>query len=58
MWLVFSKLKLVRWGSGTAAVLTGAFILSVFEAMFNYLTPSGSIVVISRVVEVAPNVSG
>jgi len=60
VWRVFSKLKLVRWGwgSGTAAVLTGAFILSVFEAMFNYLTPSGSFVVISRVVEVAPNVFG
>ncbi|WP_213288797.1 HlyD family secretion protein [Bradyrhizobium sp. sGM-13] len=60
VWLIFSKLKLVRWGwaSGTVAVLIGAFILAVFLAMFNYLTPSGSFVVISRVVEVAPNVSG
>jgi multidrug resistance efflux pump len=60
LWLIFSKLKLVRWGwvSGSAAVLIGAFILAVFMAMFNYLTPSGSFVVISRVVEVAPNVSG
>ena len=60
VWLIFSRLKLVRWGwaSGTAAVLIGAFILAVFMAMFNYLTPSGSFVVISRVVEVAPNVSG
>jgi multidrug resistance efflux pump len=60
VWLIFSRLKLVRWGwvSGSLAVLIGAFILAVFMAMFNYLTPSGSFVVISRVVEVAPNVSG
>ena len=60
LWLIFSKLKLVRWGwaSGSVAVLIGAFILSVFMAMFNYLTPSGSFVVISRVIEVTPNVSG
>ena len=60
MWLVFSKLKLVRWGwgSGTVAVLIGAFILVVFLAMFNFLTPSGSLVIASRVVEVTPNVSG
>jgi multidrug resistance efflux pump len=60
VWLIFSRLKLVKWGwaSGTFAVLTGAFILAVFMAMFNYLTPSGNFVVVSRVVEVAPNVSG
>jgi multidrug resistance efflux pump len=60
VWLVFSRLKLVRWGwgSGTVTVLVGAFILAVFLALFNYLTPSGSVVVVSRVVEVAPNVSG
>ncbi|MEH2556236.1 multidrug resistance efflux pump [Bradyrhizobium algeriense] len=60
LWLVFSKLKLVRWGwgSGTVAVLIGASILAVFLAMFNYLTPSGSFVVISRVAEITPNVSG
>ncbi|WP_247344709.1 HlyD family secretion protein [Bradyrhizobium sp. 61] len=60
VWLIFSKLKLVRWGwgSGTAAVLIGAFILAVFVALFNYLTPSGSFVVGSRVTEVTPNVSG
>jgi multidrug resistance efflux pump len=60
VWLLFSKLKLVRWGwgSGTVAVLIGAFILAVFLAMFNYLTPSGSFVVASRVVEITPNVSG
>ena len=60
VWLVFSRLKLLRWGwgSGTATVLIGAFILSVFVALFNYLTPSGSFVVIFRVMEVTPNVSG
>ena len=60
VWLVFSKFKLLRWGwaSGTFAALIGAFILAVFLAMFNYLTPSGSFVVGSRVVEIAPNVSG
>jgi multidrug resistance efflux pump len=60
LWVVFSKLKLVKWGwgSGTVAVLIGAFILAVFLAMFNYLTPSGKFVIVSRVVEVTPNVSG
>ena len=60
VWLVFSKLKLLKWGwaSGTVAVLIGAFILAVFLAMFNYLTPSGNFVVTSRVLEVTPNVSG
>lgn len=60
VWLVFSRLKLIRWGwvSGTLTVIVGAFILAVFLAMFNYLTPSGSFVIVSRVVEVTPNVSG
>src|ERR1700722_12448626 len=59
-WLVFSEFKLVKWGwlSGTVTVLIGAFILAVFVAMFNYLTPSGNFVIVSRVVEVSPNVSG
>ena len=39
-------------------VLIGASILAVFMAMFNSLTPSGTFVIISRVVEVTPNVSG
>jgi multidrug resistance efflux pump len=60
VWLVFSKLKLISWGwvSGAVTVLIGAFILAVFLALFNYLTPSGRITVVSRVVEVMPNVSG
>ena len=46
IWLVI-KFKLIKWGwlSGTIVVLGGAFILAVFLAMFNYLTPSGSFTV-------------
>src|SRR5579871_3982885 len=60
IWLVFTRLKLVKWGwaSGTITVLVGAFILSVFLALLNYLTLSESIIVASRVIEVMPNVSG
>src|SRR5450631_332203 len=60
LWLVFSKFRLVRWGwlSGTVAILVGAFILAIFLALFNYLTPSGRVTVAGRVVEVTPNVTG
>src|SRR5471032_1146658 len=60
LWLVFSKFRLVRWGwaSGTVAVLAGAFILAIFLALFNYLTPSGRVTVTGRVVEVTPHVTG
>ncbi|MGJ5037473.1 HlyD family secretion protein [Bradyrhizobium sp. HKCCYLRH3059] len=60
VWLLFSKLKLVKWGwgAGTITVVIGAFILMVFLGLFNSLTPAGRFVVISRVVEVTPNVSG
>ena len=60
LWAVFSKLKLVRWGwlSGTVSIVAGVFILAVFLALFNYLTPSGRVTVTGRVVEVTPNVTG
>jgi multidrug resistance efflux pump len=60
IWLVFSKFKLIRltWSSGAVAALAGIVILAVFMAMLNYLTPDGRVVVVSRVVEVTPNVSG
>jgi multidrug resistance efflux pump len=60
VWLIFSKFKLARWGwfSGSIAAAIGLFILWVFLALFNYLTPSGRIVVTGRVVEITPNVSG
>jgi multidrug resistance efflux pump len=60
VWLVFSKLKLLTWGwvSGAVVVLIGGFILAVFLALFNYLTPAGRFVIVARVAEVTPNVSG
>jgi multidrug resistance efflux pump len=60
LWLVFSKVKLVRWGwlSGTVSIAVGIFILATFLALFNYLTPSGRVTVTGRVVEVTPNVTG
>jgi multidrug resistance efflux pump len=60
LWAVFSKFKLVRWGwlSGTISLLVGGFILAIFLALFNYLTPSGRVTVTGRVVEVTPNVTG
>lgn len=60
VWLLFSKLKLVKWGwaSGAVTVVIGAFIMAIFLGLFNSLTPGGRFVVISRVIEVTPNVSG
>ncbi|TWC07188.1 multidrug resistance efflux pump [Bradyrhizobium macuxiense] len=60
MWLIFSKFRLVRWGwlSGTISLLIGGFILAIFLALFNYLTPSGRLTVTGRVVEMTPNVTG
>ncbi len=60
MWAVFSRFKLVRWGwlSGTISILIGAFILAIFLALFNNLTPSGKVTVAGRVIEVTPNVTG
>ena len=60
LWLLFSRFRLIRltWLSGSVAALLGVFILSVFLGLLNYLTPSGGLVVGSRVVEVTPNVSG
>ncbi|MGM4989584.1 efflux RND transporter periplasmic adaptor subunit [Tardiphaga sp. 841_E9_N1_2] len=60
VWLVFAKLKWLRWGwgIGTATVLVGLFIAALFAGCLNYLAPTGRVVVISRVVEVTPNVTG
>lgn len=60
VWLLFFRLHLIRlgWVSGTLAALVGVAILATFLALFNYLTPSGRFVVVSRVIEVTPNVSG
>ncbi len=45
-----------RGGVGLATWHLG--IRAGFLALFNYLTPSGSFVVVSREIEVTPNVSG
>jgi multidrug resistance efflux pump len=60
VWLVFFKLKWLRWGWGTGAVtLTlGMLLCAVFVGFLSYLAPTGRVTVISRVVEVTPNVSG
>ena len=60
LWAFFSKFKLVRWGwlSGTISAFIGVFILGIFLALFNYLTPSGRVTVTGHVVEVTPNVTG
>lgn len=60
VWLLFSKLKLIRltWLTGSLTALAVVLVLAVFAALLNSLTPTGRIVVGSRVVEVTPNVSG
>jgi multidrug resistance efflux pump len=59
-WLVFFRLKLLPWSWPwrIVTVLLGCFILAVFLALLNTLTPSGRIAVVGRVVEVTPNVAG
>lgn len=43
VWLLFSKVKLVKWGwtSGAITFVIGAFILAIFMGLFNSLTPGG-----------------
>lgn len=59
-WLVFFRFKLLPWNWPwrIATALLGCFILAVFVALLNTLTPSGRIAVVGRVVEVTPNVAG
>src|ERR1700735_4696470 len=58
-WLIFRfKLLPWNWPWRIVTVLLGCFILAVFVALLNTLTPSGRIAVIGRVVEVTPNVAG
>ena len=60
VWLLFFKLKWLRWGwgSGTVTVILGLLLCAVFVGLLSYLAPTGRVAVISRVVEVTPNVSG
>jgi multidrug resistance efflux pump len=59
-WLVFFRFKLLPWNWSwrIVAALVGVGILAVFLGLLNYLTPSGRVAVIGRVVEVTPNVAG
>ena len=59
-WLVFFRFKLLPWNwpARIVTVLVGIGILAVFMGLLNYLTPSGRIAVVGRVVEVTPNVAG
>ncbi len=60
VWLFFFKLKWLRWGwgTGTVTVIIGMLLCAVFVGFLSYLAPTGRVTVISRVVEVTPNVSG
>lgn len=60
VWLIFFKLRWLRWGwgSGTVTVILGMLLCAVFVGFLSYLAPTGRVTVISRVVEVTPNVSG
>jgi hypothetical protein len=55
-WLLFFRFKLLPWNWPWRIVtaLLGCFILAVFLALLNTLTPSGRIAVVGRVVEVTP----
>lgn len=59
-WAVFVRFKLLpfTWPWRILTVLLGCFILGIFLALFNTMTPSGRIAVVGRVVEVTPNVMG
>jgi multidrug resistance efflux pump len=60
VWLVFFRLKLLPWGwlTGTVTVLVGVLVCAIFVGFLSYLAPTGRVTVISRVVEVTPNVAG
>jgi RND family efflux transporter MFP subunit len=60
VWLIFFKLKWLRWGwgTGTVTLILGIFLCAVFVGFLSYLVPTGRVTVISRVVEVTPNVAG
>jgi RND family efflux transporter MFP subunit len=60
VWLIFFKLKWLRWGwgSGTVTVILGMLLCAVFVGFLSCLAPAGRVTVISRVVEVTPNVAG
>ena len=60
VWLVFFRLKWLRWGwfTGTLTVIVGLLVCAIFVGFLSYLAPTGRVAVIGHVVEVTPNVSG
>jgi multidrug resistance efflux pump len=60
VWLIFFKLKWLRWGwfTGTVTVLVGLLVCAIFVGFLSYLVPTGRVAVLGHVVEVTPNVSG
>jgi RND family efflux transporter MFP subunit len=60
VWLVFFKLRWIcwGWGSGLLTVVIGLSLCATFVGLLSYLVPTGRVTVISRVVEVTPNVAG
>jgi RND family efflux transporter MFP subunit len=60
VWLIFFRLKWLRWGWGTGVVtvIVGVLLCTVFVGLLSYHVPTGHVTVISRVVEVMPNVAG
>lgn len=60
VWLTFFRLKPLPsgWLTGTVTVVIGLLVCAVFVALLGNLAPIGRVMVIGRVVEVTPNVSG
>jgi RND family efflux transporter MFP subunit len=60
VWLIFFQLKWLRWGwtSGALTVFIGLVVCGTFVGFLNALAPAGRVVVLGKVVEVTPNVSG
>jgi multidrug resistance efflux pump len=60
VWLLFVKLKWLRWGwlSGTVTVIGGLLVMAAFDGFLNYLAPAGRVSVLTSVIEVTPNVAG
>ena len=60
VWLIFFRLKWLRWGwlSGTVTALVGLLVCAIFVGCLSYLAPVGRVAVVGRVVEVTPNVAG
>ncbi len=60
IWLVFFRFRLLPWNWAWRSISTllGIMLLLVVIGLLNFFTPSGRVVVMGRVVEVAPSVSG